>query len=345
MVRIRSGWLVALAVVSLGASACKKDGNAAKDKQAEPTKPETKTTDKPADPAAPSTAIASNPSGDDLSLLPVDSDIVMGLNVAQLQESALWKQFAPKLMEKAGPGLAQFKAACGFDPMTTIKSVSIGMKIPTGDKPGGVFAIHGAEKSKIMGACLDKAKELAAKDGTQLTVDGDIISLSDKRGEPMAFMFVNENTLVGAFGANGTKVGVKAAAAGGSALKTSAAFIDMYSKINTRDSLWMLANGNSKLFEQAAALGVKPKAVFGSLNATDGLSLDFRMRLDTADQAIQITKLANAQAAGAKAFVDKLDIVNDGPDVRVSVGLSSAKLQQLIQQFGGMLGGIRMGNP
>ena len=56
-------------------------------------------------------------SAEDLSLLPADSEMVMGLNFAQLQQSALWKQFAPKLMEKVAGGLAEFKAACGFDPM------------------------------------------------------------------------------------------------------------------------------------------------------------------------------------------------------------------------------------
>ena len=69
--------------------------------------------------------------GDDLSLLPADSEMVMGLNFAQLQQSALWKQFAPKLMEKAAGGIAEFKAACGFDPMEAIKSISPVLMTPS----------------------------------------------------------------------------------------------------------------------------------------------------------------------------------------------------------------------
>jgi hypothetical protein len=359
MVRIRSGWIAALAVASFAVGCKKDDSNSNKDKPADKTENKTadktpdkqpdKTAEKTPDPKPPepgnSPPMMMQGNADDLSLLPVDSEVVMGLNFAQLQTSALWKQFAPLVMSKAAPALAKFKDACGFDPMTAIKSVSLGMKNLAGGSPDGVVVIHGVEKSKAMGGCLDKAKEAAAKDGTTITVDGDIISVKGKT-DNAAFMFVNDNTLVGTLGASGTKAGVKAAAAGGSALKTSAAFVDMYNKINTQDSMWMLANGNSKLFDKAGSLGVKPKAVFGSLNVTDGLTVDIHMRLDSPDQATQLANMGKAQAAGAKVYFDKIDITNDGADVRIALGMSNAKLQQLISQFGGMLGSMGgMGGP
>jgi len=334
MVRIRSGWLVAVALISLGASACKKDEN--KDKPAEKTTDQ-KTPEKaaPADTPKPA-AIAPGANGDDLSLLPVDSEIVMGLNFGQLQQSALWKEYAPKFMDKAAPGIAKFKAACGFDPMDAVKSVSLGMKNLAG-KPDGVVVIHGMEKSKVMGACLDKFKEVAAKEGSQVSVDGDIVNIKDKSGTPSAFTFVNDTTIVGVVGANGTKDGVKQAAAGTSALKTSQAFVEMYNKISTGDSLWLLINGSSKIFDKMAGMGVKPKALFGSLNVTDGLTVDFRMRLDTPDQATQLANMGKSQAAGAKQYFDRLDIVNDGSDLHVTLAMSPQKLKQLAAQFGGML--------
>jgi len=337
MVRMRSGWLVAVALVGLTASACKKDEN--KDKPAEKTadKQPEKAPDKPADPKPAPAAIAPNANGDDLTLLPVDSEMVMGLNFAQLQQSALWKEYAPKFMDKAAPSLAKFKAACGFDPMDALKSVSLGMKNLGGGKPEGVVVIHGLEKGKVMGSCLDKAKEHAAKEGTTISVDGDVINVKDKGGMTSAFTFVNDNTLLGVMGSNGNKDGVKQAAAGTSALKSSPAFVDMYSKINTNDSLWLLMNGSSKVFDKMAGMGVKPKALFGSLNVSDGLNLDFRMRVDTPDQAQQLANMGKSQAAGAKQYFDKFDIGNDGPDLKVSLSMSPQKLKALAQQFGGML--------
>jgi hypothetical protein len=351
MVRMRSGWLVAVALVGLTASACKKDDN--KDKPAEKTadKQPDKTPEKAPDQPKPApAAIAPSANGDDLSLLPVDSELVMGLNFAQLQQSAMWKEYSPKFMDKAAPGLAKFKAACGFDPMDAIKSVSLGMR-NLGGKPDGAVVIHGMEKSKVMGACLDKAKEAAAKDGTTISVDGDVINVKDKAGMNSAFTFVNDNTLLGTMGAIGTKDGVKQAAAGTSALKSSPAFVDMYSKINTSDSLWLLINGSSKVFDKMAGMGVKPKALFGSLNVTDGLNVDFRMRVDTPDQAAQLANMGKSQAAGAKQYFDKFDIGNDGSDLKVALSMSPQKLKALAQQFGGMLqqmgglGGGGMGGP
>jgi hypothetical protein len=189
-------------------------------------------------------------------------------------------------------------------------------------------------------ACLDKMKDEAAKDGSVITRDGDIVSVKSKTGETFAFTYINDTTVLGVVGANANPAGVKAAAAGTSALKTSQAFTEMYSKINTADSLWILMNGNSKAFDKAAQMGFKPKAVFGSINVTDGLSVDMRVRLDTPDQAAQIANMANSQVAQFKQMVDKMVIVAEGADVKLNVALSTQKLEALIQQFAGMMGGL-----
>jgi len=357
MVRIRHGWLVAALALGFSAGACKKDEKKAPatggETAAKPgDKPAEKPAEKPADPGAgsPIAAVAAgiNPNASDLSLLPVDSEIVLGLNFAQLQKSALWKKFAEPMMMKGDTQakLTEFKAKCGFDPMTAVQSISMGLKGVGGDKPDGVMVVHGPEKTKVM-ACLDKMKDEAAKDGSTVTRDGDIVVVKSKTGETFAFTYVNETTVLGVVGPNATAAGVKAAAAGTSALKTSQAFVDMYSKINTSDSLWILMNGNSKAFEKAAQMGFKPKAVFGSVNVTDGLSVDMRVRLDTPDQAAQITNMANSQTAQFKPMVDKLAIVAEGADVKIDIALSTQKLEALISQFAGMMGGMGggMGSP
>jgi hypothetical protein len=116
--------------------------------------------------------------------------------------------------------------------------------------------------------------------------------------------------------------------------------VEMYSKINTQDSLWMLMNGKSKAFDKAATMGFKLQAVFGSINVTDGLTLDFRMRVESPDQATTVANTFKSQAAGAASMFDKLDITNDGSDVKLAIALSNAKLQALIKQFAPMLGGM-----
>ncbi|HEU0034703.1 MAG TPA: hypothetical protein VFQ53_28960 [Kofleriaceae bacterium] len=338
--------MAGLVSVGLVGAACKKEENKAPAAGSDTAKTDTtKSTTPEKPPEPPKTQVAAPPAtGDDLALLPVDSEVVMGLNFAQLQSSALWKQFVEPLLMKGDfqQKLGEFKTKCGFDPMTAVKSVSIGVKGIGASKPDGVIVVHGAEKQKVMD-CFDKMQAEAKKNDATVTKDGDVVTIKTKDGDNVAFSYVTNDTALMVVGANATAQGVKAAAAGTSALKTSAAFVEMYSKINTKDSLWMLMNGNSKAFDKMAALGVKPKAVFGSVNVTDGLTVDFRMRLDSPDQATQIANMGKQQAAGAMQMFDKLDIVNDGSDVKVSVALSNAKLQALVKQVKGMMGGMGAG--
>jgi hypothetical protein len=346
MVRTRS-FIIAAVVLGFGAGACKKKD----DNKAGGTADNTaqKPGDNPISKPAPSGGVIAG--ADDLSLLPADSEMVMGINFAQLQQSALWKQYSPKFMEKAASGLAEFKAACGFDPMEQIKSVSLGMKgIDAGGSktPDGAVVIHGLDKAKSM-ACLDKAKAEAAKKGSEITVDGDVFTVKDK-GNLTAWTFVNNDTLLGVIGSTASKDTVLAAAKGTSTLKTSQTFVEMYSKINTKESLWLLVNGNAPFMSKLAQSGMKVKAIFGSLNITDGLTVDGRVRFGTADEATQFANMAKGQINNpqVKQMFDKLEVTNDGADAKISVAMSNQKLQQLAGMMAGMMGGMMgggMGGP
>ena len=344
MVRIRSRWFMAVALTVLAASACKKSDD---NKGTQPATSDKTTENKPAGtdkgtptpPPTPTQTNTATATGDDLALLPADSEMVLGINFAQLQQSALWKQYAPALMNKIEGKLAEFKAECGFDPFEAVKSVSMGMKgLGPIQTPDGAVVIHGLDKTKAM-ACLDKAK---AKADASFTVDGDVIIAKDKKGETTAFTFVNDSTLLGTMGNAGTKDAVLALAKGGQTLKNSQTFVEMYSKVNAGDSLWFLLNGNSPMFKQMGAMGVKPKAIFGSINVTDGLTMDMRMRLDTPDSATSFAAMAKAGVSSpqVKQFIDKLEITSEGTDVRVSAAISGPKLQQIAAMAGGMMSGM-----
>jgi hypothetical protein len=346
MVRIRVGLLVAVAALGLGAGACKK--NDAKKDETAAGKATTGSATTGTTPAAGGTTTAVV-GGDDLALLPADSEMVLGLNFAQLQQSALWKQFAPKLMEKMEKGLNDFKTACGFDPMAAVKTVSMGLKGVGNDKPDGAIVVHGLDKAKSM-ACLDKAKAEAAKQGSEITVDGDVFTVKDKSGETTAWTFVGSDVLLGAVGPSASKDTLLGMAKGGTGLKGSQTFLEMYGKVNTKDSLWLFVNGNAPFMAKAAQAGVKPKAVFGSVNVTDGLTVDMRIRLGSADEAKSLVDMMKGQTSSpqVKQFVDKLDITADGTDAKIAVAMSNAKLQQVIGMVGGMMGGLGgggMGGP
>jgi hypothetical protein len=339
-------WFVASCVFAALVGACSKEDKAPPKSDPKPDPavkaevPAQQQAEKPADPPAPTLQIKASPNGDDLTLLPVDSELVLGVNFTQLSQSAVWKQFVePRLLsDSIKTKLGEFKAKCGFDPMTAVKSLSVGVKGLKSPKVEGVVVVHGADKTKAM-ACMDKLKG-EAKDKAEITRDGDVTVITPKSGEPLAFAFIDDDTAVVVLGAKANAAGFKAAAAGGSALRTSQAFIELFNKLDTQDSVWLLMNGNSPVFDQLAALGVKPKAIYGSANVTDGVKVDFRMRLESPDQATQMAQMGKSQANAAKSMLsfDKFDFASDGPDVTIGMAVSAAKLPAVMKQLKGMAG-------
>jgi hypothetical protein len=333
MLRIRHGWLVVVLAVA-AVSACKKD-------------------EKTADTAAAvmGGGAAGAVSGDDLSLLPVDSEMVLGINFGQIRDSALWKQFVAPGLDKAQSqgkfeGLKDFQTKCGFDPTTSVSSISIGLRNMGGDKPDGVVVVRGLDKAKTL-ACVDKMNDEIKAKGTTVTKDGDVLLFKDiNDGTPTGVAFINDTTAVAVGGEKGaTAAGVKAVLAGSSGLKTSPAFVDLYGKLKSSDSLWFVVNG--KVLDKAAMIGTRPKAAFGSLNITDGLAFDIKLRVDSADAAAQLVAKLKEQSAQVAPMVDKIDVSNDADLVKISLVLSNQKLQALVSQFGAMfgLGGLINSHP
>ena len=342
MVITRSCVVGALAI---GLFACGKDDAATKTEAKTETKP-APAPEKPADtppaaptpPPAPPAPVLSDPAKNpDLPILPVDSEIVAGINVSQVQQSGLWKQYALPFIQSQTPLLKSIKTSCGFDPLQTVTSISVGIKNLT-TQPDIVAVVHGLDKAKMLGPCLAKIKAELAKEKTKVAVDNGVVTMvGTGPGEQLAYTFTDDHTLVGAFGTNGTKAGVMALAQGGSTLPQSTGFVDMYSKIDTSLSAWGLANGNSHVFDKLAAL-VKPQAVYGSLDFTDSIGLDVRMRVDKEDQARQLVGMGTSQQAATKQYFDKFVVTQEGNDVHVVVGVTAAQLKAIRDQFGGMLG-------
>ena len=268
-------------------------------------------------------------------MLPADSEIVGGLDFAQLQTSALWtKLVAPKLATgDIQQKLNEFKAECGLDPMKLLTKISFGIK-QVNDKPEGVVVMHGVPKAKAL-ACLEK-RQKAEKDDAVVTKDGDVYVIKEKGGDTSAMKFVDNTTLLMVIGANATKDGVAKAVGGTSALKTSPMFMDLYGKTKTTDTVWFLINGNFKPMADAVGqIGAKPKAIYGSINVTKDLAGQVRIRLGSADEATKLASMIKSQAGAlAGSFVDKLDIGSDGADVTTSVAISSAKLDSLLKMAG-----------
>jgi len=284
---------------------------------------------------------------DPLGFLPIDSEIVLGLDVDQLRKSSFWVPASAKLAAAGGGELAAFKTACGVDPMTTVHSITMGIR-NIDATPDGVMVIAGLDRGALM-SCMAKAPK-----NTTTIQDGIVVITGSKPGsgtgglggagggteQTVAFAFVDASTVVGVMGPSASREHLQAVLAAGSPLRGSQAFNDILKHTDLEASLWMMLNGNSKVFDQAAgALGSRPKAAFGSMNVTSGVSLDMRLRLQDAAHATQIQQMINGQLGMARAMFTKLDVTTDDVDLVISLAMTDAQITQILQLAGVSLNG------
>lgn len=331
-------------------AACSKSDAPAEKKSAD--KPAETTAEKPVTPEvapAPPAKVKQATDSDDLGKLPIDSDMVLGVNVAAVQASPLWKDFiAPRVMSgDVAAKLDEFKQKCGIDPLAVVKSASIGLKdTPSGKE--GVIVVHGPDKAKFA-ACAEKMK--ADKDAkVEITQDGDATILKPKTGGvAVAFQFTSDTDAVVAIGSKANAAGLKAII-GGTGLAASNTFVEMYNRLDTEKSLWMLMNGKNPAFKPLAMAGIKPSHVYGVVDASDGIKLELRMRLASQDQATQSATMMKTQLGPAAGMLkmDKLDVVADGQDLKFVMVVSKANLGPMLsamQGLAGSMGGGAMGGP
>lgn len=333
------------------AACSKSDAPAEKPAAEKPT-----TAEKPADKQAPDVApvdktppaqVKQATNSGDLGKLPIDSDTVIGVNVAAIQSSPLWKDFiAPRVMSgDVTAKLDELKQKCGIDPLAAVKSASVGLKDTPNGKEGAIV-VHGPEKAKLA-ACVEKMK--ADKDAkVEITQDGDATILTPKTGGvAVAFQFISDTDAVIAIGGKANAAGLKAII-GGTGLAASSAFVEMYNRLDTEKSLWMLMNGKNPAFKPLAMAGIKPSHVYGLLDVSDGVNVELRMRLASQDQATQSATMMKSQLGPAAGMLkmDKLDVTADGNDLKFVMLVSKQNLGPMLsamQGLAGSMGGGAMG--
>ncbi|HWU88005.1 MAG TPA: hypothetical protein VN253_12050 [Kofleriaceae bacterium] len=275
----------------------------------------------------------------DLGLIPVDSDLVLGLNLAQARDSALYRDFVMPSLTKNGKLQAlieKLKTKCGFDPMTAVSSMTLGLK----SDGEGVAVVHGLEKAKAL-PCVDQVKDELAQGKVEVTKDGDVVlAKGDRPGDTAAVTFVDDKTALFVFGPKANKAGALEVAQGKSALSSSKEFTSMYGQLRTGDTVWGVLKGSAEpLASQLEKLNVKSTAVFGSASVKDGLAIDLRMRVESEDQAQNVAKLIGSQVAGFEQFADKVEIGSDKADVRFQVSFTPEKLKTVLGFVGPMFRG------
>ena len=129
--------------------------------------------------------------------LPADTEIVATSNLKSVRSSQTFQKLFPQLLklDKEAPDmLAKVKKSCGFDPVTAIDDVTLGV---AKDEEGAFFvAVNGVTEQKLVD-CATKLAKSEGKETITAKKTGNITELkSDKGGSPIFFAWLPDNVLV-----------------------------------------------------------------------------------------------------------------------------------------------------
>ena len=270
---------------------------------------------------------------DPLGFLQVDAEMVASLDVAQFRQSTLWARVEPRLLEKAASTIDEFRSACGFDPLPLIQTVAIGMRGLETPQLAAVLVVRGVPRAQMM-PCVHKA---VARDPGTGTIDRDgVVSVRGAPNEPpVVFAYADGRTVVMLTGHGASPAALRAVLDRGAPLRGSPAFMDMFGRVDTRRTGWFFLNGNSQLFSSARfPSGFRPRAIFGSADATSGLSAKVVMRMPQASDAQSIVGMVQGQLAAMRSLVAKLDVVAEEADVVIDLALTDDQLAMIAGLLG-----------
>lgn len=275
-------------------------------------------------------------------VFPKDTDVVVGINGDKLRESKLWQQFSPMIAEKAKEELGDLKDSCGIDALTAINAVVIGAN--TKDSENAVIVV---KTNGLKRADLNKcAQTMATKksETLEITDDGKLGAYKDKEGKTMWVGWLDDTSAVISPKAEDNKDYMTDRLAGKDSLSDNKDIMDLLNNVDTKATLWFAIKSEMLSQSPAAAMGMKPTAVFGSLLLTAGLKLDMGVRFGTADEAKAAADQANQAMEAGKAdpnmgkFISKVSIAANGADLIVKLDLNEQEFNELLQMVMTQLG-------
>jgi hypothetical protein len=306
-----------------------------------------------------------------LALMPLQSDGVIGVDLALLRGSDLYKAYQKDLEEAAAGELEEIEALCGFDPLPKLTRVVAG---GTGSRKNGdvTVVVQGLGKAETM-ACLGKAAA-APPANVKVVVDGDFatvetsfasatVNVAPGAGdagaaaapppapESVSVQFTDDTTAVIARRGGRavdkptmqTMLGAKVGDA--SNVTGSPGFMEMIDAIDTDAGVWFVVNGKSDRVKKVGRGILAFDAAFGHIYVGSGLDIHATLRVDSEDSATRMADLATRQVASMRKSLMKdmlgdVEVEQKGRDVRFRLQESREQLEKLIDFAGSLLRGI-----
>ncbi len=280
----------------------------------------------------------------ELAMMPVDTEMVMELDVARLRRSVLWERMEPWLRGLAGPSMVEVVQMCGFDPLLTVDSILIGAR-GLGGSVEATMLVRGFERTAVI-ACLERATRESREQGGNRSahMDGDLVELLEGDAVSMAIRFVDDRTVLllsrNSNFADRAALDEAARRQLGQGLTSSPAFLAVIGRIDTGATCWFAANGTSAPFKM---LPIAVRAVRSELHTSAdparALLGSLVMEHDDATSASSLAGMVRMAFDSLRGgpFTDlaqAMEISEEGTDVIVDLRFDLDQLQRIASLLG-----------
>jgi hypothetical protein len=260
-----------------------------------------------------------------LSFFPKESRGVGSIKVSRIQQSPLYKSFAPKLLAMSGGDkhLDEIKANCGFDPVAAVTEVTIGGD-PDADK--GVVVVTGVDR-----AALKKCAELMSqKHGHPVTVtaEGEYDKLvGGDHGDKFIYWAGDKTFVAGPE----KKEELQTVVGGKGSVAEEPNFMALLGKVDTNADIWAVFKPDAKM---VSSLPIKPQTAFFSISLDKGFDLKLGLGLESDAAAKEWSDKINAKlkelgSSQFGSFTKGVKVGSNGADLRIDIFLDTAQVEQL----------------
>lgn len=293
-------------------------------------------------------AQAALPAKTGFAVFPASSSFIGGVNFNSARASALWTMYKPQIdAAMASSEMAEFKTACGFDPLTQVQSLVFGGDITSQEV---VVVAKGVSRSQIK-TCGEKLS--ATKGKKFLSTDEGTLTKYEVDNETVWGAWLDDSTVV--ISPDKDKDFVAKRAAGDAGLADGAEVMGLLKNVDTSATFYVVAGSAAVAQSPAVAMAPGMKGVFASLKLGEGLDVDAGVRFDTPENAKKIADMAQqqvaalkgqqvpAQMAGIVKIAERAVIKQNGTDVLIQLKLTNQELQEMgamMQQMGAAFGGL-----
>jgi len=281
--------------------------------------------------------------GAGMALFPKDANMILGFNVASITSGSLFKEFAEPMIKKQSEGeLTKIKEKCGIDPMTSLKSVTVAMKMSSTMEPDEdhmFVVVSGIDRDKG-----EKCLEMMAKEEgeeVKLTRDG---NLTKAEGKETLWLGWIDNTTVVTGGPKVDKAGLEARMAGKDGLDGNKEMMNLIGKTNQSASMWMAMQ---KPEGAQAPMPMEFSGAYASVDTKSGLSINAGMLQASAEQAGKTVEMMKGQMEMAKQqaaamqmdkFVEKLVVESSDAFVVIKLDLTDTDVKEIVEKLKPMFG-------